>query len=80
MKTEFKIGVYEHYKGGKYLVLGLAGSSDEATDGQLMVVYVCLYTDKGGPYMRVRSFKEFTEPVSTEKYFGPRFRYIGDGT
>ncbi len=72
-------GVYEHYKGEKYLVLGVAGSSDEVNEGELMVVYVCLYTSKGGPYLRVRSLKEFTEQVKwpNDGVTRARFRFIG---
>lgn len=37
---ELKPGVYEHYKGGRYLVLGVATYSE---DGGKLVVYVPLY-------------------------------------
>ncbi|MGH7949136.1 MAG: DUF1653 domain-containing protein, partial [Candidatus Binataceae bacterium] len=68
-------------KGGLYQVLGIAGSSDEATEGQLMVVYVCLYTDKGGPYMRVRSLTEFEAFVRwPDGSLQSRFVYQGETT
>ncbi len=81
MYKPFKAGVYRHYKGGMYQVLGLAGSSDDATEGQLMVVYISLYTSKGGPYMRVRSLKEWNEEVKwDDSMLRPRFQFQGDGT
>jgi len=74
-----RIGVYEHYKGGFYQLITVAESSDNTVpDGQMMVVYCCLYTSKGGPYNRVRSMKEFNQLVKwADGEERPRFRYRG---
>lgn len=39
-------GIYKHYKGNKYLVLGLGKHSETL---EWMVVYVTLYENKEGP-------------------------------
>lgn len=80
MNNELKQGVYRHYKGGFYQTLALAGSSDDETDGQLMVVYVCLYTSKGGPFVRVRSLESWNEVIPWQGAMVSRFVYVGDGT
>lgn len=76
---DFKPGLYKHYKGGLYQALTLAGSSDDETSGVLMVVYVCLYTYKGGPFVRVRSLRSWNHVVSHEGKAMPRFEYLGSG-
>ena len=49
-------GVYEHYKGGRYLVMGLAHDSNH--EGRVAVVYVPLY-DAPGPRMAIRDEADF---------------------
>ena len=66
-------GIYEHYKGNKYLVLGIAGHSETE---ERMVVYVTLYETQG-PGMWVRPLDMFTETVEWEGKHVPRFRYLG---
>lgn len=66
-------GVYEHYKGGRYLVLGLA--RDDADDTPL-VVYVRLYSRPGHP-MTVRTVADFTATVTTPDGERPRFQRLG---
>ena len=66
-------GVYRHYKGEYYLVLGLARHSE--TD-EKFVVYVPLYT-REGPRMSVRPVAMFFEEVEVGSVKQPRFRYIG---
>jgi hypothetical protein len=54
-------GVYEHYKGGLYLVLGVGAHSE--TD-ELMVVYVALTgSHLPGPRMRIRPLSLFQDAV-----------------
>lgn len=48
-------GLYQHYKGGYYLVLGLAHHSETM---ETMVVYVPLYV-REGPRMAVRPVEMF---------------------
>ena len=66
-------GVYEHYKGRKYLVLGTAAHSETL---ERLVVYVPLY-DSPGPRLWVRPRAMFAETVETNGLSVPRFRYIG---
>jgi len=60
-------GVYRHYKGESYLVLGVARHSETE---EAMVVYVRLYARRGCPFW-VRPLKNFTEKVS-----GPNGRCV----
>ncbi|HEX5774683.1 MAG TPA: DUF1653 domain-containing protein [Candidatus Paceibacterota bacterium] len=51
--------VYEHHKGGKYLVFGVAEESTNARKGNKVVLYVSLTYGK----MKCRDLEEFTEVV-----------------
>ena len=66
-------GVYEHYKGGRYYVLGLG--RDDCTE-EPVVVYCRLYSRIGIP-LNVRRASEFfgLEDVQGEQV--QRFRYVG---
>jgi hypothetical protein len=66
-------GVYEHYKGKKYLVIGTAAHSETL---ERLVVYVPLY-DSPGPRLWVRPRGMFLESVLVEGTPVPRFRYLG---
>lgn len=66
-------GVYRHYKGGYYLILGLAHS---AHDHDVYVVYVPLYAHPGAP-MAVREVNDFLSIVQSDTGPVPRFRYCG---
>ena len=83
---EFKAGIYQHYKGPHYLVLGLAHDANQ--EDRTAVVYIGLETDrkKVGPRLAVRTYDNFyehidpstgatVEPHSPESV--PRFRYLG---
>jgi hypothetical protein len=74
---QLKCGVYEHYKGKKYLVLGVARHTET---GELMAVYVPLYElpDSGGVQMAVRPLEMFMEDVSVGSETRPRFRFTGE--
>jgi hypothetical protein len=45
MAESLRCGIYEHYKGQKYLVLGVARHTET---GELMAVYAPLYELPGG--------------------------------
>lgn len=62
-------GVYEHFKGGRYLVQALA---EHANTGEKLVVYRQINTGK----VYVRPLNEFTETVERDAYKGPRFKLI----
>lgn len=75
--TSVPAGVYEHYKGNHYLVLGVArhDPSDEP-----MVVYVRLYERDGIP-MTCRPLSDFTANVELgDGSSVPRFRFIDQST
>ena len=69
--NSLECGVYEHYKGGKYLLLGIAQHTETE---EMMVVYVSLTgAHLPGPRLRVRPLALFTDQVES----GPRFRFVG---
>jgi hypothetical protein len=70
---ELPAGVWRHWKGRDYLVLGLAHDAD--VEGRTAVVYVPLY-DVPGPRLAVRTVEGFLEDVEPGV---PRFRYVGPG-
>jgi hypothetical protein len=55
-------GIYRHFKGNLYLVIGVATSTES---GGEYVVYQPLYGDRR---LYLRSVPEFTELVSEETY------------
>ena len=68
---ELQAGVWRHWKGQDYLVLGLGHDAD--IEGRTVVVYVPLY-DVAGPRLAVRTVQAFLEEVSPGV---PRFRWTG---
>jgi hypothetical protein len=79
VSRQIRCGVYEHYKGKKYLVLGVARHTET---GELVAVYVPLYElpDGDGVQMAVRPLEMFTEDVLVGSETRPRFRFTGEGT
>jgi len=69
-----RTGLYQHYKGNKYLVLGVAKHSETKED---LVVYVALY-DNDMANMWVRPLKMFTESILINGEAVPRFKKIDD--
>lgn len=67
-----KNGVYRHYKGKDYLVIGLAHHSETR---EPLVVYRCLYDDYS---LWVRSESMFTETVVIDGKPIPRFAFLHD--
>lgn len=68
---EIKIGKYEHFKGNKYEVIGVAQNSETMEE---LVVYRALY---GNHDLWVRPLKMFLEEVEVEGRKVPRFKYLG---
>ena len=67
-------GVYRHYKGGHYLVLGVARYSETE---EPLVVYVRLYPRTGCP-LWVRPLANFTShAVNAAGRRVPRFKFVG---
>jgi hypothetical protein len=67
-----KTGEYEHFKGKRYKVLGVARHSETLED---VVIYQALY----GDYETwVRPLRMFLEEVEHDGKRMPRFKYIGN--
>lgn len=67
-----KTGIYRHYKGNKYEVLGIAKHSETLQD---LVVYRALYGDFG---LWVRPLEMFVEKVLVDNKMVERFHYLGN--
>lgn len=67
-----KPGAYEHYKGKKYRVIGVAKHSETLKD---MVVYEALYENKESK-LWVRPLEIFLENVEIGGKIIPRFKYL----
>ncbi len=67
-----KPGIYEHYKGNEYQVIGVALHSETEEE---LVVYKALY---GKELTWVRPLKMFLESVEIDGKLRPRFRYLGE--
>ncbi|HSX18429.1 MAG TPA: DUF1653 domain-containing protein [Candidatus Saccharimonadales bacterium] len=83
---KFRAGIYKHYKGPLYLVLGLAHDAND--EQRTAVVYIGLELDqaKAGPRLAVRTYEDFyawVDPATGEELNRnnskaiPRFKYIG---
>ena len=71
-----RAGVYRHYKGDHYLVIGVARDDSFEENERLLVIYSRLYRRRGVP-LCVRSVDEFCGTVETENGLVPRFSYLG---
>ena len=69
---EIKPGIYQHYKGNKYKVLGMANHSETL---EKMVVYQALYGDNE---VWVRPASLWNEEVLLNGKTLKRFEYIGE--
>ncbi len=73
---EMQKGIYEHYKGKRYEVIGVAHHSETVEE---LVVYKALYkTEFGEDSLWVRPRVMFSENVIVEGKEFPRFRFIQD--
>ncbi|MCH2157358.1 MAG: DUF1653 domain-containing protein [Oleiphilaceae bacterium] len=63
-------GIYEHYKGQRYEVIGLARHSETEEE---LVVYRALYGEHG---LWVRPYAMFSEDVELDGVRRPRFQYL----
>jgi len=67
-----KTGIYQHYKGNYYQVIGIARNSETLEE---VVVYQALYGEKG---LWVRPLSMFQETAVINDKIIPRFNYITD--
>ncbi len=65
-------GIYRHFKGNEYLVIGVAKHSETLEE---MVVYEALYENPAGK-LWVRPLAMFKEEIERDDYKGPRFAFI----
>lgn len=65
-------GIWEHYKGPRYYVLGL---SKDTETGQIYVVYRPLY-DTDWSHLVHRPLDMFMETVTVDGQVRPRFRLV----
>ena len=72
--VKVKNGIYRHYKGNKYEVIGIAKHSETLED---LVVYRALY-DNNVSQLWVRPLKMFTETIENDGKEIERFKYIGE--
>lgn len=70
MTDKLRAGIYEHYKGNRYKVLGLATHTET---GEELAVYEALYGEGG---LFVRPLAMFFEKVEVGGRLVPRFRYM----
>ena len=68
--SSIRPGVYRHFKGKEYLVIGMAKHSE---DLRPMVVYQALYGEGG---LWVRPAEMWQEEVDRDGYRGPRFQFV----
>ncbi len=73
MSEKIKLGVYEHFKGNRYRVIGVAKNSENPE--QEFVVYRALYDERA---LWIRPLVMFLEIVDKPEYKGLRFKYIGE--
>ena len=67
-----KLGLYQHYKGHLYQIIGVSRHTETLEE---LVVYQSLYGNYG---LWVRLVSMFQESVEQEKKMIPRFKYIGE--
>ncbi|MPN03313.1 hypothetical protein SDC9_150540 [bioreactor metagenome] len=65
-----KLGFYEHFKGKRYEVIGIAKHSETLEE---MVVYRQCY---GEHEIWVRPLAMWNETIDRDEYHGPRFKFI----
>lgn len=70
---QLETGLYEHYKGNRYRVLGV-GRHTEADS--YFVVYSPIESGPGKPAMWLRPYEMFLETVEVDGMVTPRFRKI----
>ena len=68
-----KLGIYKHYKGNMYRVIGMGRHSENLEE---FVVYQALYDDYG---IWIRPYKMFIENMEINGTAIPRFTFVTEG-
>ncbi len=78
-RASIKTGIYRHYKGQLYEVLGIANHSETL---EPLVVYQALYDSKdfGTNALWVRPLSLFTEMVNVDGKDQPRFEFVPEAS
>lgn len=71
---KIELGIYEHFKGGKYKVLGVAKHSETLED---LVVYEALY-DNPRSTLWVRPYNDFIGDKEIDGKKVKRFKFISN--
>lgn len=71
---EIKLGIYKHFKGGMYRVIGVAKHSETLED---LVIYEALYDNPKSKFW-VRPLENFLEEVELGGKKVLRFEYVGE--
>ncbi len=71
-----RLGIYRHYKGKLYLVLGIAKHSETL---ETLVVYISLYENKTSQIW-ARPFESFINKVTVDEKEVERFKWEGEGS
>lgn len=71
--SDFKIGIYKHFKGGLYEVVSIAKHTETLED---LVVYKKQGDESSALWVRPLSM--FLEKVVVDNKEVPRFKYVGD--
>ena len=72
VNEKLKLGQYQHYKGGRYEVIGIARHSET---GEELVIYRALH---GEAQIWARPLAMFLEEVEMGSKRIPRFKYLTD--
>ena len=70
--SKIKTGLYKHYKGNLYTIIGIVKHSETLED---LVLYECLY-DNPQSKLWVRPLKMFLEEVEVDGKKLPRFDFV----
>jgi len=71
-KMEIKPGIYEHYKGHQYRVIGVAKHSETLED---LVIYEALYNNEMSK-LWARPMAMFAGEVEVDGKITPRFKFL----
>lgn len=70
MNNKIRLGIYKHYKGNMYEVIGMAKHSETLEE---LVIYRAMY---GENELWARPIKEFFEEVEVDGRKVPRFEFV----